>query len=120
MGILPYAVVVYASASLSLLPVILLTGAPLWGYSGETWLYLLAIACGPQIMGHTVFNWALKYVEAPIVSGAILAEPVGSTVLAWAVLAEIPGLRTLLGAAVVLTGLAVLIRGRRKPPEPVG
>ena len=27
-------------------------------------------------MGNTVFNWALRYVEASIISGTILAEPV--------------------------------------------
>lgn len=115
LGILSYVTVVYTAAALSLLPVILWRGIPLFGYSGETWGYLLAIAAGPQILGHTVFNWALGYVEASIVSGAILAEPIGSTVLAWLVLGEAPGLRTLLGAAAVLAGLAVLIRGRRKP-----
>jgi drug/metabolite transporter (DMT)-like permease len=120
MGILPYAVVVYAAAALSLLPVVLLSGAPLWGYSGETWFWIWAIAFGPQILGHTVFNWALRYVEASIVSGTILAEPIGSTLLAWLILGEAPGLRTLAGGAVVLAGLAVLLSGRRVSAKPPG
>jgi drug/metabolite transporter (DMT)-like permease len=33
-------------------------------------------------MGHIVFNWALRYVEASIISGTILAEPVVSALLA--------------------------------------
>ena len=52
--------VVYSAAALALLPVALLFGVRLWGYSGETWLWLWAITLGPQIMGHTVFNWALR------------------------------------------------------------
>ena len=60
----------------------LLAGQPLWGCSGETWLWLAAITLGPQILGHTVFNWALKYVDASLISGTILAEPVVAALLA--------------------------------------
>jgi hypothetical protein len=49
---------------------------------------LFAVTLGPQILGHIVFNWALKYVDASIISGTILAEPVVSALLAWLVLAE--------------------------------
>jgi drug/metabolite transporter (DMT)-like permease len=119
-GVLPYSIVVYSAAALSLLPVALLFGVELWGYSGETWFWLWAITVGPQIMGHTVFNWALRYVEASVVSGTILAEPVVSSFLAWLILFERPGLPTILGGVVVLFGLFMLLRGYRVPPEPVG
>jgi len=119
-GVLPYSIVVYSAAALTLLPVALLFGVELWGYSGETWFWLWAITLGPQIMGHTIFNWALRYVEASIVSGTILAEPVVSSLLAWLILFERPGLPTLLGGVVVLFGLFMLLRGYRVPPEPVG
>jgi drug/metabolite transporter (DMT)-like permease len=72
------------------------------GYSGETWFWLAAITAGPQLMGHTVFNWALRYVQASIISGTILAEPVGAARLTWLVLSERPGLLTIVGGAVVL------------------
>jgi drug/metabolite transporter (DMT)-like permease len=119
-GVLPYSIVVYGAAALTLLPVALLFGVELWGYSGETWFWLWAITLGPQIMGHTVFNWALRYVEASIVSGTILAEPVVSSFLAWLILFERPGLPTILGGVVVLFGLFMLLRGYRVSPEPVG
>jgi len=118
-GVLPYSVVVYAAAALALLPVALVLDVRLWGYSGETWFWLWAITLGPQIMGHTVFNWALRYVEASIISGTILAEPVVSALLAWLILAEKPGLPTILGGGVVLFGLFLLLRGRRIPTEPI-
>ncbi len=119
-GVLPYSIVVYSSAAATLLPAALYSGAPLWGYSGETWFWLGAITLGPQILGHTVFNWALRYVEASIISGTILAEPVVSALLAWLILTERPVLLTLLGGVVVLAGLFLLLRGYRAPPaEPV-
>jgi drug/metabolite transporter (DMT)-like permease len=119
-GVLPYSVVVYSAAALALLPVALVLDVRLWGYSGETWFWLWAITLGPQLMGHTVFNWALRYVEASVISGTILAEPVISALLAWLILAEKPGLPTMLGGCVVLLGLFLLLRGRRVPAEPVG
>ena len=119
-GVLPYSVVVYSAAALALLPVALVLDVRLWGYSAETWFWLWAITLGPQLMGHTVFNWALRYVEASVISGTILAEPVISALLAWLILAEKPGLPTILGGCVVLLGLFLLLRGRRVPAEPVG
>src|SRR5918997_1814723 len=123
-GVLPYSIVVYASASATLAPVALYAGAPLWGYSGETWFWLFALTLGPQILGHTVLNWALRYVQASIISGTILAEPVISALLAWMVLSERPGLATILGGAVFLLGLFLLLRDYEKkaeeyPAEPV-
>ncbi|MDQ3791579.1 MAG: DMT family transporter [Actinomycetota bacterium] len=123
-GVLPYSIVVYASASATLIPATLYAGVPLWGYSGETWFWLFAVTLGPQILGHTVLNWALRYVEASIISGTILAEPVVSALLAWLVLSERPGLATILGGTVVLAGLFLLLRGYEKrsgepPAEPV-
>lgn len=117
MGVLPYSIVVYASAAVTLVPAMSYEGVALWGYSGETWFWLWMLTLGPQILGHTVLNWALRYVEASVVSGTILAEPIVSALLAWLVLSEKPGLATLLGGAIVLLGLFLLLRGYRFPQE---
>lgn len=112
-AILPYAIVVYGVAALVLLPACLIAGTPLLGYPSWTWFWIAAIAVGPQIMGHTVFNWALRYLKAAVLSGTILVEPVMATGLAWLILDEVPVGQTLLGGVVVLGGLGLLIRGRR-------
>ena len=117
-GVLPFSIVLYSAAAAALLPAALLSGDRLWGYSGETWFWLGAITAGPQILGHTVFNWALRYVEASVISGTVLAEPVVASLLAWAVLAERPGFWTVVGGAVVLLGLFLLLRGRPAPAGP--
>ena len=108
---MPYSIVAYGSAAITLVPAALLGGVPLWGYPAETWFWLWAVTLGPQILGHTVLNWALRYVDSSIVSGTILAEPVISTLLAWLILSEQPGFAALLGGAVVLVGLCFLLRG---------
>ena len=113
MGALSYSIVGYSSAALSLLAVALPSGVRMWGFSPETWFWLAAITLGPQLLGHTVLNWALEHFEASVVSGSILAEPVIAALLAWLVLSEEPNPATLLGSAVVLLGLFMLLRGRR-------
>ena len=40
-GVLPYSVVVYSAAALTLLPVALYLNVELWGFSGETWLWAI-------------------------------------------------------------------------------
>ncbi len=117
-GVLPYSIVLYSAAAAALLPAALLSGDRVWGYGWETWFWLLAITLGPQIMGHTVFNWALRYVEASVISGTVLAEPVVAALLAWLVLSERPGTATLVGGAVVLAGIFLLLRGRRSGASP--
>jgi drug/metabolite transporter (DMT)-like permease len=122
-GVLPYSIVVCASVAATLALATLYANVPLWGYSRETWFWLWATTLGPQILGHTVLNWALRYVEASIISGTILAEPVVSALLAWLVLSEAPGLATAFGGGVVLAGLFFLLRGDRPSPKdapPVG
>jgi drug/metabolite transporter (DMT)-like permease len=57
-GALPYSIVGYSAAALALLPLALLSGAQLWGYSAATWFWLFVITLGPQLLGHTVLNWA--------------------------------------------------------------
>jgi drug/metabolite transporter (DMT)-like permease len=117
-GVLPYSIVVYSAAAATLLPVALVLDVQLWGYAGETWFWLAAITVGPQLMGHTVFNWALRYVEASVISGTILAEPVVAALLAWLVLSERPGVLTIVGGVIVLGGLFFLLKGRSAAVEP--
>lgn len=112
MGVLPYSVVVYGAAAAVLLPGALFAGSALWGYSGETWFWLLMVTLGPQLFGHTVLNWSLGHFEASVVSGAVLAEPLVAAGLAWLVLSERPGVLTLVGGPIVLLGLYLLLRGR--------
>jgi len=106
-ALVPYVVVVYAACALTLFVVAVVQGLPLSGYGRGEWLIFLALAVGPGLFGHTVVNWALEHVESAVVSVALLGEPVGATVLALVLLAEVPGPTTLVGAALVLVGIYI-------------
>jgi drug/metabolite transporter (DMT)-like permease len=111
-ALVPYVTVVYATCALVLGTIALAQGSPLTGYPPSEWGLFLAMAVGPGVLGHTVLNWALEHVQSAVVSTSLLGEPVGSTVLALLVLAEVPGPWTLVGGVVVLAGIYVTARAR--------
>lgn len=110
--VLAYSSVVSLVASGTLLVPLLLLAPSFTPVSTVSWLWVLALALGPQLIGHTALNAALAQLPASVVSGAILGEPVIATALAWLFLEEAPGALTLTGSVVVLGGLALLLRAR--------
>lgn len=115
LSLLGYIFPVYGVAALVLMAMALVVEVPLGGYPSEAWMWLVLLALIPQILGHSSFNWALGHLRATFVSLAVLAEPIGSTLLAWLVLHESPTLMTALGAPLVLAGIAIATgwRGRK-------
>ncbi|WP_158057106.1 DMT family transporter [Halorussus halophilus] len=113
-ALVPYVTVVYTVCAVVLLGVAVAEGAVVapTAYPPHEWLLFLGMAVGPGIFGHTVINWALKYVESSVVSVTLLGEPVGSTLLALALLGEVPDAFTVVGGVVVLLGIYVTATGR--------
>jgi drug/metabolite transporter (DMT)-like permease len=112
--LVPYTAVVYLISALVLAVVMVATSTPFAPYPAETWLLFLAITIGPQFLGHTTFNYLLGHLRASIVSVALLAEPVGATLLALVILGERPGIGTVVGGAVVLAGVYLAIRAESR------
>ena len=109
-----YACLTYGCAGLLLLVICLAARQPLLGFSSKTTLYLVLLALGPQLLGHSTFNWALRYLPASTVALVILGEPIGSTLLAYLLLGE--GITPLkaAGGLLILVGIYVgLQRGKR-------
>ena len=113
MPILPYAFVVYLAATAFLLLGCLVFSEPLYPYPQQEWMLFLALAIVPMIFGHTVYNWALRYVKALLVSASILAEPVLSSILAFFLLSEVPSVYVLVGGPIVLVGIFLVAVGRK-------
>ena len=67
----------------------------------------LAMALIPHIGGHTLYNWALKWVSAPVVSLSLVGEPIGSSLLAWVLLSQVPPALVGLGGALAIVGIAM-------------
>lgn len=115
LGILEYAVVTYFVAALALLPVCLLTGSELSGYSDKTWLALAGMIVGPQLLGHTLINFSLKAIDATMVSVTVMAEPVIAIALAFVLFQEEPSSLAYPGGIAILAGIYLVSVVRRAP-----
>jgi drug/metabolite transporter (DMT)-like permease len=105
--LVPYVFVVYGMAAVLLTVAMAATGRSLFGLAPVTYLWLALLALVPQLLGHSSFNWALRYLPASFVAIALLGEPVGSSALAFGLLNEVPTPLEIGGAALILTGIAI-------------
>ena len=105
-----YALLTYGTAGIVLLGAILVMGVRLAPYPLAVYGWIAALGLVPQLIGHSAFNWALRYLSATFVTVTVLGEPVGSIVLAWMVLGEAPSPIQLTGAALILAGILTASR----------
>lgn len=105
MSVLAYIYVVYSTAAVILLCWVLLAGQPVLGFPPYVYLLLLGLALGPQLLGHTAFNYALSVLSATFVAVAILGEPIGSALLALLIFGETFAPLQLGGFALLMLGI---------------
>ena len=111
MSLLSYIWLVYSSAAIALMIAAIAAGATLTGFSEKAWACLFALALGPQLLGHSAFNWALKHVSATFIALVILGEPIGSALLAWLIFGERFAPLQLAGFSMLLAGIYLASRG---------
>lgn len=109
-----YTFIVSGVASVVLLLTSLSAGLPLSGYRTIDWVLFFLMALGPGIGGHAVFNWALKYVKAPLVSVSILGESVGASILGYLIFKEALLWYQLTGGALILIGIYLAVSNEQK------
>jgi drug/metabolite transporter (DMT)-like permease len=107
LSLVEYVTPLYATSALILLLGCLISGVSLHPYPPKEYLLFLSIALIPMILGHTLFNWALRYIEAPVVSVSLLGEPIGASLLALFILCETPPITTVMGGALTLLGIYI-------------
>jgi drug/metabolite transporter (DMT)-like permease len=114
LSLLAYIWLVYTSAAVVLGIWAWLSGQSLLGYSPLAYLCVLGLAIGPQLLGHTAFNWSLRYLSATFVAVAILGEPIGSALLALVFFQEWFEALQLLGFVTLLLGIAIASLGESR------
>jgi drug/metabolite transporter (DMT)-like permease len=104
-SLIPYIFLVYGISAIVLIIMMFAAGESPRGYPAQTygWIFLLALI--PQLIGHSTYNWALKYLPASFVAVTTLAEPLGSAVLAYLILSETPTRGVLIGGMLILIGI---------------
>ena len=110
-----YTLICYSTASVLLLVACLATRASLGGYRPVTWVQLLALTAGAQLLGHSVINRVLRTTSPTVVSLAILLEVPGAAAIAALFLHQRPPVAAVPAAALLLVGIGLVVgfSGRR-------
>jgi drug/metabolite transporter (DMT)-like permease len=106
-----YTTVCYTVCAAALVAVCVAGRVRLHGFDGRTWLAIGALTLGPQLLGHSLINYALHRVPATTVSVLLLLEVPGAALLAWAWLGQVVPARSLPGLVLLVLGVAVVVLG---------
>ena len=110
MSLIPYIFLVYGVGAVALNITLLVSGHSPFGYPAQAYGWILLLAVFPQLIGHSTFNWALRYLPAAFVAVTTLGEPIGSAILAFFLLKETPTLAVIIGGALILFGIYLASR----------
>lgn len=115
-----YITVAYSATAVFLLPLPWLFGEKYTGYPDKVYLYVFLMAILSQLIGHTSFNWAIRWISPIVVTLAILFEPISASLFGYLIFGEIPSNIVFLGGLIVLVGVAIAIIGSYNniPSEP--
>jgi len=109
-----YITLVYGGAAFFLILLASFNGDAFFGYPPKDYLFFILLAVGPQLIGHSSLNWALRFFSATLVAVIILGEPIGASLLAYFILGENPGLSLIWGGGLVLLGIYLSAREERR------
>lgn len=109
-SLIPYIFIVYGMAALGLIAAMFVSGESPLGHPASAYFWIFLLAAFPQLIGHSTYNWVLRYIPAALVAITTLVEPIGSAILAFFILRETPSNGVLVGGALILSGIYLTSR----------
>ena len=110
LSLLAYVMICYGSAAVILCATVLALRLPITGFSGRTYAAFAGMALISQIIGHSSYNWALRWFSTGLIAVSLLGEPIGATILAYLLFDE--GLTWAKAAGGILILSAIYLAGR--------
>jgi drug/metabolite transporter (DMT)-like permease len=107
---LAYIFLCYGSAAIVLWAAVLSLGVAHTGFSAVTWAAFGGMAVLSQLVGHTSYNWALKWIRTSTVAVSLLGEPIGASLLAWLLFGETLTIAKLVGGGLILSAIYLVAR----------
>ena len=114
LSLMTYTMVVYSVSTITLFFYVLFTGQSFGPYESVDWFWFLLLAIVPNLLGHTLFNWSLKWISTNAISIAILFEPIGAAILAFFIFNESLILSQVIGGVIVILGIALFMLDIKK------
>jgi len=113
LSLLSYVAICYGSAALFLWLAVMALQLPVSGYSTQTVAAFWAMALVSQIIGHSSYNWALKWFSSGFVAVALLGEPIGATIMAYIIFNEGLTWTKFIGGMVILSAIYIAATGEQ-------
>lgn len=105
MSAVTYVFIVYSVSTFVLFFMCIASNTPIYPYAPREFLLFIALAFFCSILGHTVYNYMVKYVSSTLISVSTLSEPIFASILAMLIFREIPSIYTLTGGIIIITGI---------------
>jgi drug/metabolite transporter (DMT)-like permease len=112
--LLPYLMMVYISAALTLIVVSFFGNYPIVNYPIKIHLLMFLLALIPTGVGHSLLNWSARKIEVYKVNIASLGELVFASFMAFIFFGEKPFGIFYVGAALIVVGIILAISERSK------
>ncbi|WP_152655439.1 DMT family transporter [Oceanobacillus sp. CFH 90083] len=108
-SLITYTFVVYSISAIILTLFNLIRQENFFSYPANHWWIFIAFAIIPTFLGHSLFNWSLKWLSTSTISMAMVFEPIGASILAFLILNETPTWAQFLGGTIIVFGLFLFI-----------
>lgn len=113
-----YTTICYGVCALTALPIAIVTGSELLDFPAREWWILLGLIGGAQILGHTMFNSALKRVSPAVVSLIVFFEvPVAAILAGVFDIGKQPSSLIIPGVILILAGCTMVVLRTRPSKE---
>lgn len=113
-SLLAYIFLCYGSAAVFLWGAVAVSGQPVTGFNGATWGAFCGMALFSQLVGHTSYNWALRWVRTSTVAVSLLGEPIGASLLAYLIFKEALTGSMVIGGGLILMAIYLAARDEGK------
>ena len=113
-SLITYTFLIYAISAITLFIYVIGTKESFFSYPTSDWIYFICLAIVPTLLGHSIFNWVIKWISTSTISMAILFEPVGAVVLAYIILGEKLVWTQVLGGILVLWSIVLFLINEKK------
>jgi drug/metabolite transporter (DMT)-like permease len=113
LSLISYVAICYGSAAVILWLVVLSLNLPITGYSSQTVAAFWAMALISQLIGHSSYNWSLKWFSTSLVAVSLLGEPIGSTLLAYIIFDEGLTWMKFIGGMFILSAIYIAASGEK-------
>jgi drug/metabolite transporter (DMT)-like permease len=106
-----YVVPLYCIAGVFCLLCGLVVTSPFVHYSGRDLFCIVGLAAVPTLLGHSSYNYAMKFFRGQVVSILAMGEFISASILAYFIFREIPGFAFYITATFVIASGLIIIAG---------